>query len=67
MVCDWNRESNRRGGERKSTLNKNFSVDLAAFLIILSFDQNFAAVKDETKQLKVGLDVVLDPTVGRDC
>ena len=53
--------------ERESTLNKNFSVDLAAFLIILSFDQNFAAVKDETKQLKVGLDVVLDPTVGRDC
>ena len=53
--------------ERESTLNKNFSVDLAAFLIILSFDQNFAAVKDETKQLKIGLDVVLDPTVGRDC
>ena len=53
--------------ERESTLNKNFSVDLAAFLIILSFDQNFVAVKDETKQLKVGLDVVLDPTVGRDC
>ena len=53
-------------GERESTLNKNFSVDLAAFLIILSFDQNFAAVKDETKQLKIGLDVVLDPTVGRD-